>query len=67
MLEVGKTYRAIGPAVDPPTVEIIEIDHEAKLYRTKGSRQPSGVIIFGCECYWIETFNPSLQGQGLEP
>lgn len=45
---------AIGPLEDPPMVEILEVDEDRQLYRTKGVRQVSDVIRFGAERFWIE-------------
>lgn len=55
VLEVGKTYRAYGPAEGskqgPPQVAEI-VGTSAKGYITKGQRQVATLIAFGCERFW---------------
>lgn len=55
-LEVGKTYRAHGPADDSrmgpaPRVTITGVTDKG--YKTTGKRQAATLIAFGCEGNWI--------------
>lgn len=54
-LEVGRSYRAIGPAEDSklgPAPEVTITGVTERGYKTTGKRQTATLIAFGCEGNW---------------